>query len=168
MITRNREETMRIWIYGALLLTTIVRSPAAAQNAAAPAAVDRAYAALDQRTRTIVETYLRTDCELGEVGVALKALIQTDGRTRAYLTAVQQGGPPSEVLTEFGRGLESTWQAREAYLRTPDAQELGKEAYDRMRGITKDAYVREQQKGLQAKYRERAALALSALARAGK
>ena len=159
---------MRILTFGALLLTAIVAAPAAGQNTAALAEVDRAYAALDLRTRTIVETYLRTDCELGEEGVALKALIQADGRTRAYLTAVQRGGPPSEVLTEFGRGLESTWQAREAYLRTPDAQELGKEAYDRMRGITKEAYVREQQKGLQAKYRERAALALSALGRAGK
>jgi hypothetical protein len=159
---------MRIRIFGGLLLTAIVAAPAPAQNTAALAEVDRAYAALDQRTRTIVETYLRTDCELGEEGVALRALVQADGRTRAYLTAVQRGGPPSEVLTEFGRGLESTWQAREAYLRTPDAQELGKEAYDRMRAITKDSYLREQQKGLQAKYRERAALALSALARAGK
>ena len=158
---------MRIWIFGALLLTAIVAAPAAAQNTPAPVEVDRAYAALDPRTRTIVETYLKTDCELGEEGVALKALIQADGRTRAYLTAVQRGGPPSEVLSQFGRGLESAWQAREAYLRT-DAQELGKEAYDRMRSITKDSYLREQQKGLQAKYRERAVLALSALGRAGK
>jgi hypothetical protein len=169
MITHKQEGAMRTYILGAvLLLTAIVAAPAAAQNAAERAEVDRAYATLDQRTRTIVETYLKTDCELGEEGVALKALIQANGRTRGYLTAVQRQGPPSPVLTEFGRGLESTWQAREAYLRTPDAQELGKDAYDRMRAITKDSYLREQQKGIQAKYRERAALALTALTRAGK
>jgi hypothetical protein len=107
-----------------------------------------------------VETYLRTDCEIGEVGVALKSVTAVGAAVRNYLVAVQQEGPPSPVLEEFGSGLASTWQTREAYLRTPDAQELGKEAFDRMRAITRAAYEAEQQKGIQAKYRERAALAL--------
>ena len=154
---------MRNYIMVTLMLTAIVAAPASAQVTASRANVDRAYGALDPRTRTIAETYLRTDCEIGEVGVSLKALVAVGGAARAYLVAVQQEGPPSPVLDEFGRGLESTWQARDAYLRTPDAQELGKEAFDRMRGITKTSYVAEQQKGIQAKYRERAALALRAL-----
>jgi hypothetical protein len=152
---------MRTYLMIALMLAATV-APAPAQ-VTGRANVDRAYAALDQRTRTIVETYLRTDCELGEVGVSLKALLAVGPAARPYLMAVQQEGPPSPVLDEFGRGLESTWQAREAYLRTPDAQELGKEAFDRMRAITKTSYLAEQQKGIQAKYRERAALALKAM-----
>lgn len=153
---------MRNYLIVASMLAAIVVAPASAQ-VAGRANVDRAYGALDPRTRAIAETYLRTDCEIGEVGVALKAVLAVGGAARAYLVAVQQEGPPSPVLDEFGRGLESTWQAREAYLRTPDAQELGKEAFDRMSGITRASYVAEQQKGIQAKYRERAALALRAL-----
>ena len=154
---------MRTYLMITLMLTAMVVAPASAQVTAGRANVDRAYAALDQRSRNILETYLRTDCELGEVGVSLRAVVNLGGAARPYLTAVQQEGPPSPVLNEFGRGLESTWQAREAYLRTPDAQELGKEAFDRMRAITRTSYVAEQQKGLQAKYRERAALALKAM-----
>jgi hypothetical protein len=141
-------------------LVAVVATPASAQ---VRANVDRAYAALDQRTRTVVETYLRTDCEIGEVGVALKSVVAVGGAARPYLVAVQQEGPPSPVLDEFGVGLTNTWQTREAYLRTPDAQELGKDAFDRMRAITRAAYEAEQQKGIQAKYRERAAVALRAL-----
>jgi hypothetical protein len=158
---------MRSYCKVALLLAGLVAEPATAQ-VAARANVDRAYAALDPRTRTIAETYLRTDCEIGEVGVALKAVLAAGPTARAYLVAVQQEGPPSPILDEFGRGLEGNWQAREAYLRTPDAQELGKDAFDRMRAITRASYVAEQQKGVQAKYRERAALALRALTAAPK
>jgi hypothetical protein len=156
---------MRAYAMVTLMLGAIVAAPASAQ-VGSRANVDRAYGALDPRMRPIVETYLRTDCEIGEVGVSLRALLAVGAAARPYLMAVQQEGPPSPVLDEFGRGVESTWQAREAYLRTPDAQELGKEAFDRMRGITKTAYAAEQQKGIQAKYRERAALALRALAAA--
>ncbi len=157
---------MRTYIIMTLMLTAMVVAPASAQ-VPDRANVDRAYGALDQRTRNILETYLRTDCEIGEVGVSLKAVVALGATARPYLMAVQQEGPPSPVLNEFGRGLESTWQAREAYLRTPDAQELGKEAFDRMRGITKTSYVAEQQKGIQAKYRERAAIALKAMGTSG-
>lgn len=146
----------------ALMLAALVAAPASAQ-VTGRANVDRAYAALDPRTRTIVEMYLRTDCEIGEVGVALKSVLAVGQTARPYLVAVQQEGPPSPILDEFGRGLEGTWQAREAYLRTRDAQELGKDAFDRMRAITRASYVAEQQKGIQAKYRERAALALRAM-----
>ena len=148
-----------------LMLALGAPGKAAGQQATvARANVDRAYAALDPRTRVVVENYLRTDCEIGEVGVALRSLKTVGSAGRTYLVAVQQEGPPTPVLQEFGRGLESTWQAREAYLRTPDAQELGKDAFDRMRAITRSSYEAEQQKGIQAKYRERAALALKSLA----
>lgn len=167
-IMHIRENPMRTLFFRAVLFAVIAAAPASAQTPAARANVDRAYASLDGRMRAIVETYLQTDCEIGEVGVALRALIATNGRARPYLIAVQQEGPPSPVLAPFDRGLESTWQAREAYLKTPDAQELGKEAFDRMRSITKAEYSAEQQKGIQAKYRERAALALKAMVASGK
>ena len=157
---------MRTYLMMTLMLTAIVVAPASAQ-VANRANVDRAYGALDPRTRNILETYLRTDCEIGEVGVSLKSVVALGAAARPYLMAVQQEGPPSPVLNDFGRGLESTWQAREAYLRTPDAQELGKDAFDRMRGITKTSYLAEQQKGIQAKYRERAAIALKARGTSG-
>lgn len=157
---------MRRYLIGALLLlggmTARVQSQVTDR-----AIVDRAYAALDERSRNVAENYLKTDCEIGEVGVALKSVVALGTVVRPYLQAVQQQGPPSPVLNEFGRGLESTWQAREAYLRTPDAQELGKEAFDRMRSITKTSYLAEQQKGIQAKYRERATIALKAMGATG-
>lgn len=155
---------MHRYLMTALLLAATLVAPASAQ-ATSRAEVDRAYAALDKRTRDVVETYLRTDCEIGEVGVALKAVVALGTTVRPYLQSVELQGPPSPVLNDFGRGLESTWQAREAYLRTPDAQELGKEAFDRMRSITKISYVAEQQRGIQAKYQERAAIALRAMPR---
>ena len=157
---------MRRYLIGALLLlggmTARVQSQVTDR-----AIVDRAYAALDERSRNVAENYLKTDCEIGEVGVALKSVVALGTVVRPYLQAVQQQGPPSPVLNEFGRSLESTWQAREAYLRTPDAQELGKEAFDRMRSITKTSYLAEQQKGIQAKYRERATIALKAMGATG-
>jgi len=68
------------------------------------------------------------------------------------------------VLSEFQRGLEITWQARQEYLKTRDARELGNQSFEMMKAITKEQYVKEQTDGLQAKYRERAALALRAIA----
>ena len=133
-------------------------------TAAAQSEVDRAYAALSQRTRDIVETYLRTDCEIGEVGAALKPVLAVADSVTRYLTAVQREGPPSAVLSDFRRGLETTWQARQEYLKTRDARELGNQSFEMMQAITKEQYEKEQNDGIQAKYRERAALALRAIA----
>lgn len=137
---------------------------AAAQQPPSTAAVDRAYQALDDTVRTMAENYLRTDCEIGEVGSALKALLQVAEPARAYLVAVEKEGPPSPVLAEFQRGLESTWQARQEFLKTPDARELGPRSYEMMTAITKEQYLKEQHAGIQAKYRERARLGLRAIA----
>src|SRR4051812_3070711 len=104
---------MRSYFKVAVVFAALVAEAASAQ-VTARANVDRAYAALDPRTRTTVETYLRTDCEIGEVGVALKAVLAAGPTAHAYLVAVQQEGPPSPILDEFGRGLEGNWQAREA------------------------------------------------------
>ena len=138
--------------------------PAAAQTDST-AAVNRAYEALGPRVRGVAENYLRTDCEIGEVGVALRALLQVADSAKPYLTAVQKEGPPSPVLAEFQRGLDNTWQARQEYLKTPDARELGQRSFDMMMAITREQYMKEQQAGIQAKYRERAALALRAMGR---
>ncbi len=135
-------------------------APAAAQTAT----VDSAYQALNTRVRDIVENYLRTDCEIGEVGVALRAVLAVADTARPYLEAVQKEGPPSAVLAEFQRGLESTWQARQAFLKSPDARELGQRSYEMMTAITREQYMKEQQAAIQARYRERAALALRAMA----
>jgi hypothetical protein len=137
---------------------------AAAQQTPSTAAVDRAYQALDDSVRAVAENYLRTDCEIGEVGNALKALLQVAGPVTPYLVAVQKEGPPSPVLAEFQRGLESTWEARQKFLKTPDARELGPQSYQMMIAITKEQYMKEQQAGIQAKYRERARLGLRAIA----
>lgn len=137
---------------------------AAAQQTPSTATVDRAYQALDQRVRTIAENYLRTDCEIGEVGASLRALLQVGDSVRPYLVAVEKEGPPSPVLAEFQRGLESTWEARQEFLKTPDARELGPRSYEMMTAITQEQYMKEQQAGIQAKYRERARLGLRAIA----
>jgi len=150
---------MRLGIGLAMVLTAALNGTAAGQSE-----VDRAYAALSQRTRDIVETYLRTDCEIGEVGAALKPLLAAADSVTRYLTAVQREGPPSAVLNDFRRGLESTWQARQEYLKTRDARELGDQSFEMMKAITRVQYEKEQNDAIQAKYRERAALALRAIA----
>jgi hypothetical protein len=123
-------------------------------------AVDQAYKALDPRNREIVETYLRTDCEIGEVGAALRAVLQIGPTVKPYLTAVAREGPPSPVLATFGNGVDETWEARQQFLKTPDALELGRRSFEMMSAITKSQYLKDQEDGIQAKYRERAALAL--------
>jgi hypothetical protein len=144
------------------LLACVGMTPAAAQRDST-ATVDRAYEALGPRVREVAENYLRTDCEIGEVGVALRALLQVADSAKPYLVAVQKEGPPSRVLGEFQRGLDNTWQARQEFLKTPDARELGQRSFEMMTAITRDQYMKEQQAGIQAKYRERAALGLRAM-----
>ena len=130
-----------------------------AQNSGT-AEVDQAYKALDPRSRDVVEAYLRTDCEIGEVGAALKSVLQAGEIVKPYLVAVPREGPPSPVLSEFERGLNQTWEARQEFLKTPDALELGQQSFEMMKAITRDQYRKDQFQAIQAKYRERAALAL--------
>lgn len=122
--------------------------------------VDAAFRALDPKIVLIVEGYLRTDCELGEVGVALKRLLAVAEQATPYLRAVVQQGPPSPIRGELDRSLEESWAARQRFLQTPEARELGEESFRMMQSIRREDYVREQQTALDAKYRERAALAL--------
>ncbi|HVT60708.1 MAG TPA: hypothetical protein VHR45_20215 [Thermoanaerobaculia bacterium] len=132
------------------------------------AEVDRAFRALDAQSREIVETYLRTDCEIGEVGVNLKALVALGDRVKDYLTAVERQGPPSPVVDQFSQGLAESWKARQSFLETKEARALGEKLFAMMRAITREKYEKDQQAGLQAKYRERASLGLRALANPGK
>ncbi len=148
-----------VWWTAALLA-----SPGLAQT---QKAVDQLYEAMDPRNREIVESYLRTDCEIGEVGRALSAVLKVIDAVRPYLAAVQKEGPPAAVLKDFERGLESTWSGRLKFLETKDAQELGPRSFEMMKAITKVQYQKEQSEAIQAKYRERAALALRTKAAKG-
>ncbi|HEV7515712.1 MAG TPA: hypothetical protein VGR07_05375 [Thermoanaerobaculia bacterium] len=146
-------------------LAILLAAAALAQPSGQPdtAEVDRAYRALDGKIREVVETYLRTDCEIGEVGVALKRVLALGGPVRPYLTAVERQGPPQPVLLDFNRGLDANWEARQRFLKTRDARELGEGSFKMMAAITREQYLADQQGAIQAKYRERAALALRAL-----
>src|SRR3989449_8332779 len=140
LVLGEGDEAMKLRTGLAVVLIVALRGTAAAGQSE----VDRAYAALSQRTRDIVETYLRTDCEIGEVGAALKPVLAVADSAKPDLIAVQRGGPPSAVLNDFQRGLESTWQARQEYLKTRDARELGNRSFEVMKAITKEQYVKEQ------------------------
>jgi len=132
------------------------------------AGVDTAYRALDPRSRTVVETYLRTDCEIGEVGVNLKALLQIGDRVKSYLAEVERQGPPSPVVDQFSQGLAESWKARQSFLESAEARALGEKTFAMMRAITREQYEKDQQRALQARYRERATLGLRAIAGTGK
>jgi hypothetical protein len=127
-----------------------------------PSEVDRQYNSLTPENRQIAETYLRTDCEIEQVGMALRAVRERIGTLRPYLEAVRVEGPPSPVLVELRQGLSEAWLSRQEFLQSPDAFELGQEAYDLMIAISREQYFADQETALQAKYRERAALALQA------
>lgn len=144
------------------LLIALVSQGASAQQDAV-AQVDKAFNRLEPPVREVVESYLRTDCEIGEVGIALKRVLQVGNAVAPYLTAVVRGGPPSAARAVLERGLSESWEARQAFLKTPDAQELGPESFAMMKAITEDAYRKDQRGALDAKYRERAALALRAM-----
>ena len=146
-------------------LAILLAAAALAQPSGQPttAEVDRAYGALDGKLREVVETYLRTDCEIGEVGLALKRLLALGEPVRPYLTAVVRQGPPQPVLQDFNRGLDANWEARQRFLKSREARELGEGSFQMMSAITRERYLADQQGAIQAKYRERAALALRAL-----
>lgn len=122
--------------------------------------VDRAFRELDRESRLVVERYLKTDCELGEEGRNLQAVLEIADRVRPYLVAVERQGPPSVVVEELDGDLEQAWQARQRFLKTPEARELGEESFQMMQAISREDYFRDQRQALEAKYRERAALAL--------
>lgn len=128
------------------------------------AEVDAAYRALDEKTLDLVEVYLKTDCELGEEGLALRAVLEVAQRVTPYLKAVVAQGPPSPVRSDLEAALKTSWEARQRFLDTPEARELGEESFQMMRSITREDYVRLQRESLDAKYRERAALALEKIA----
>ena len=151
------------WITTLALLAGLTLTERSVGQVTAPAGtqeVDAAFRALDPKTREIVETYLRTDCELGEEGKALDQLGAVAEQATPYLRAVVKEGPPSPVRTGLERSLEKSWAARQRFLRTQEARELGEEAFQMMQAITRDDYLRTQRESLDAKYRERAALAL--------
>lgn len=108
-----------------------------------------------------MEAYLRTDCELGEEGRALAALLPFAEQVRPYLEAVVAEGPPSPVRSDLDRALAESWRDRLRFLETPEAGELGAESLQMMKSITREQYEKDQRAALQAKYRERAALALT-------
>lgn len=154
---------MRFKIAVVIFAVAVLVSAADAQ-VSGTAEVDRTYKALDPRTREIGETYLRTDCEVGEVGTNLKRLLLVADTAKPYLVAVQRDGPPSPVLEEYGRDLGQSWDARQRFLTTPEARQLGPQMFEMMKAIKQDQYVKDQEDAIQAKYRERAALALHAIA----
>src|SRR5258708_17963875 len=114
---------MRKNMWAVPIAAALVAAMAGAQTQQQPAKanrteVDRAYRALDARSQAVVETYLRTDCEIGEVGVSLKALLRLGDKVKPYLGAVERQGPPSPVVDEFARGLADSWKARQSFLET--------------------------------------------------
>lgn len=132
-------------------------------RAAALTNVDAAYKRLDPKIRVTVESYLMTDCELGEEGGALKKLLAVGPAARPYLVAVQREGPPSPVTTRLAKDLDTAWKARQKFLKTPEARALGEQSFQMMKAITKQQYESDQRAALQAKYRERVAQALKAM-----
>ncbi|HVT17263.1 MAG TPA: hypothetical protein VHQ90_13935 [Thermoanaerobaculia bacterium] len=164
---------MRKTMWAVLIASALLAALAGAQTEQPPAKadrteVDRAYRGLDAPSREIAEIYLRTDCEIGEVGVSLKALLQIAERVKPYLTAVERQGPPSPVVDEFSQSLAESWKARQSFLESAEARVLGEKTFAMMRAITREQYERDQQAALQARYRERARLALRAMAGGGK
>lgn len=127
--------------------------------------VDQIYKDLRPQAREVVESYLRTDCEIGEVGTALNRILKIAQEVRPYLLAVERYGPRSEELADFQRGLDESWRARQEFLKTPDARELGEQSFQMMTAITEAQYRKDQLQAIQAKYREKAALALKAMSR---
>jgi hypothetical protein len=151
------------WMLAALLVAELASSAPSDGQEPSPTGtqeVDAAFRQLDPETRSIVEAYLRTDCELDEVGLALDRLVAVAERATPYLQAVVRQGPPAPVRTELERGLEASWAARQRFLETPEARELGEESFQMMQAISRDDYSRVERQSLDAKYRERAALAL--------
>lgn len=146
---------MRQWT--AVLVVAVIVSSVLAQDLST---VDREYAALSSRARDLVERFLRTDCELGELGDEMKSVVELGDSLKAYLNAVRQEGPPSPVLLQLERDLEQAWAARVAFLQRPEAKALGEDALKRLRSVTSEQYRADARTALLAKYRERSSLAL--------
>src|SRR5262245_26300678 len=93
-IRRTRSNARRRSLAFALLVAVagsraIRAEMASAQSAAAPngadtGAVDRAWVALPERDRSMIDTYLRTDCELGDEGKALGPVLALGSAARPY------------------------------------------------------------------------------------
>ncbi|HVT17242.1 MAG TPA: hypothetical protein VHQ90_13825 [Thermoanaerobaculia bacterium] len=71
-------------------------------------------------------------------------------------------------MDESSQGLAESWKARLSFLESPEARVLGEKTFAMMRAITREQYERDRQAALQARYRERARLALRAMTGRGK
>ncbi len=135
----------------ALLLFAAV-APARAQGAAASAE------ALEALSR-----FLATDCEVGEPGSALAALLQHGRELEPELERLLRDGPDTTLLDEVTDGLALHWDERSAFLETHPQLGLDPVAWLDVVSTTREAWIERGVLRFTLVCREKAAVALVAI-----
>lgn len=140
----------------ALLLATF---PAAAARAEDGAVSQEALAAL--------RGFLVVDCEQGEEGAALAALLEHAGELEPELERLLLEGPSETWIDEVTVATEQRWERRQAYLASSPSLGLDPDAWGVVTATTHDEYVARERERFVTVCRARAAVALEAIGTPG-
>ena len=118
---------------------------------------------LDPEAETIWANYINHDCEVGEEGEALAAVLERSTLFESRLVRVLRDGL-EEVDIDLARaGAEKRWQVLERYLQSRVTIGLSLSDETRLRSLKKVAFVEMETAALARVQRENAAIALAAI-----
>mgnify|MGYP000465816470 CR=1 FL=1 len=138
---------------GLMISTTALAAPE-------PRAVDQRFSSMVAENRETVMRFLAQDCEVGEAQDLQSAALQLSSAITPLLKAMQQEGPPSEVLQIIDKAITKRWQARVRFLQQGAPQTLSLANTAAARSTDEDSYKARQRKAAIKKYQERATLLL--------
>ena len=98
-------------------------------------------AALDPAARDLVREFLNNNCDAGEDGRRLAAILALGPGVEAVFWEAHELGPWPQDVRDLRAAAAKAYESRRAWLRQSGAQALGKDEADRQLAITRDQYV---------------------------
>ncbi len=117
----------------------------------------------DREAQTVWENFINHDCEVGEEGVALAAVLERKELFEPRLIEVLRDGPGEEELELARLEAEGQWQILERYLNSRKVTGLSLSSETALRSLKQETFVEREVAVFILKQRENAAIALAAI-----
>ncbi len=117
----------------------------------------------DRETETVWENFINHDCEVGEEGVALAAVLERKEMFEPRLIEVLRDGPGSEETERARLEAEGQWQILERYLNSRKVTGLSLSSETALRSLKQETFIEREVAVFILKQRENAAIALAAI-----
>ena len=117
----------------------------------------------NRETQTVWENFINHDCEVGEEGVALAAVLERKEMFEPRLIEVLRDGPGPEEAELARLEAEGQWQILERYLDSRKVTGLSLSSETALRALKQETFVEREVAVFILKQRENAAIALAAI-----